>query len=309
MEGNPLERDFIRIKSFLNKFKLFNIFFSSLTITLIVIFSSLLILKSPYFYEISFIKEENSSLDFNIGKALPILSGGASSFNFDQISEVISSPIFLEKVSQKIDIDYFIEIYGSKKIIDKYAFFKSWYLKNGPSLMDNDETISIYYRNNDKILCKSVAEATFNTLEEINEKYSSENKLRLFKYLEEKIDSLETNLDQLIKDYNKIIENNSNMPLSEYNSKTQSSLLQVSVSQELLEGLYSILPTMDPELTKSNNFFRLSKSSDQAQEDQLFYLKHYILIFIISLTISIFYFWKKDQYVEMYKIFKSIIKS
>ena len=78
-------------------------------------------------------------------------------------------------------------------------------------------------------------------------------------------------MNQQIKDYNIISENNGNMPLSEYNSKTQSSLLQVTVSQELLQGLYSVLPTMDPELTKSNNFFRLSESSNQPEEDQLFF--------------------------------------
>ena len=56
------------------------------------------------------------------GRLLPILSGGNSSFNFNQITEIFSSPLFLEKVSQKIDIDYFMQIYGSDQILDKSAF-------------------------------------------------------------------------------------------------------------------------------------------------------------------------------------------
>ena len=307
MERNTFERDFIFIKSFLNKFQLIKLFISSLIISSLIIFSSLLIFNPPYFYEISFIKEENSSIDFNIGKALPILSGGNSSFNFNQITEIFSSPLFLEKVSQKIDIDYFMQIYGSDQILDKSAFFKSWFLKNGPSIVEDDETISIYFRDHDKFFCKSATEATFYALKEINEKYSIENKQRLFKYLEKKIDSLEINLNQQIKDYNIISENNGNMPLSEYNSKTQSSLLQVTVSQELLQGLYSVLPTMDPELTKSNNFFRLSESSNQPEEDQLFFLKHYIFILLFSVFISVGLFWKKNQYLDLYDLFKNIV--
>ena len=97
------------------------------------------------------------------------------------------------------------------------------------------------------------------------------------------------------------------MPLSEYNSNSQSSFLQVNVSQELLQGLYSVLPTMDPELTRSGNFFRLSESSMEAEEDQLFFLKHYIFIFFFSIIVSVFIIWKKNQYIDLYIFFKNVI--
>lgn len=307
MERNTFETDFVSIKSFLEKFKLIRLLLVSLIISTLIIVFSFLVLKPPYFYEISFIKDEGSSLDFNIGKSLPILSGGNNSFSFDQITSVTTSPIFLDKVYNKIDIDYFMNLYGSENVKDKTAFFKSWFSKNGPSIRDLEETISIYYRNGDKKFCKSATEATFQALTEINESYSIESKQRLFKYLEEKIDSLENNLVQLINKYNKILENNSNMPLSEYNSNSQSSFLQVNVSQELLQGLYSVLPTMDPELTRSGNFFRLSESSMEAEEDQLFFLKHYIFIFFFSIIVSVFIIWKKNQYIDLYIFFKNVI--
>ena len=107
MERNTFETDFVSIKSFLEKFKLIRLLLVSLIISTLIIVFSFLVLKPPYFYEISFIKDEGSSLDFNIGKSLPILSGGNNSFSFDQITSVTTSPIFLDKVYNKIDIDYF----------------------------------------------------------------------------------------------------------------------------------------------------------------------------------------------------------
>mgnify|MGYP001397847256 CR=1 FL=1 len=308
MERNTFERDFIFIKSFLEKFKLIKLLLSSLIISGLIILSSFLTLNPPYIYEISFIKDDGSSLDFNIGKALPILSGGSDNFSFKQIVSVMSSNKFLDKVYQKIDIDYFMKIYGSDKVVDKSAFFKSWFLQNGPSVRDDEQTILIYYRNEDKKFCKSATEASFSALKEINESYSVESKQRLFKYLERKIDSLENDLGHLIKKYNKNLENNSNMPLSEYKSNTQSSFIQITVSQELLQSLYSVLPTMDPELSKSGDFFRLSGPNVEADKDQLFFLKHYIFIFIFSVFISTFLIWKKNQYLDLYDQLKKIVK-